>query len=119
MSRALGLDLIPRDEEGRVVNEDNTSVISLYKVHQRCAESMATAVRNASTLLPIFFLNVTKDANWNDKESADEIDGVASSLGESQRRCVHHRRRHGGLFVSLRSPSTILYQVRDQILKTI
>jgi hypothetical protein len=51
-NKLLNLDLVPRGDNGEIVSEDTTSVMDLFRIHLRCAQSLATAT-STGTVKPI------------------------------------------------------------------
>ena len=56
--RLLNLDLVPRGDSGEIVSEDTTSVMDLFRIHQRCAQSLATAVNDIWHLIELTANNI-------------------------------------------------------------
>lgn len=59
--RILGLDLVVRDDNGNILDPDETSTISLFKSHETASKRIEERIQEERVLMAFFPLQITND----------------------------------------------------------
>lgn len=53
LSRMLGLDLVVRDDNGNILDPDETSTIALFKAHEMASKRIEEKIQEEKVLPPV------------------------------------------------------------------